>query len=103
MSKILTQPIGVFHHADEAYDNSRDQSNIVPSVFHIILIPLALSIGSVPAALVYFALAIGAYSTIFRAKSYYVFAIVKVAIALISLASAWFSFLYAAGTIGHML
>ncbi|MDD2267439.1 hypothetical protein [Sulfuricurvum sp.] len=103
MSKVLSNAIGVSPNTDKAYDNNHAQSNVIKSVFHTILVPLGLSLGSPIAGLVYFILTIVAYSTIFRAESYYVFAIIKFVAALIALASAWISFLYSAAWIGHTL
>lgn len=103
MSKILTYPVGVYHNTYEAYDHSRSQNNIVPSIFHIVLIPLGLSIGSVPAALVYFALAIGAYFTIFRDKNHYVIAILKFVGAIALVVILWFGLILAIGMIGAAL
>lgn len=100
MSHVVSDTIGVSHHSDKQQYHSRTQGNIIPSVFHTIILPLGLSLGSPIAGLVYFILTIVAYSTIFRAKSYYVFAIVKIAGAFFAVAAAWFSLLLSIGMIG---
>lgn len=103
MLEQTTGAIGVSEHSDIKQHHSQSQSNVVESVFHTALIPLVLSLGSVPAGIIYFILTIVAYSTIFRDKSYYVFQIMKFVGALLAVASAWFSTLYAFGYIGAML
>ncbi|HZF69836.1 hypothetical protein [Sulfuricurvum sp.] len=103
MLKQTSGAIRVSHHPDVKQHHTNAQNNVVESVFHTVLIPLALSLGSVPAGIIYFIFTIVAYSTIFRAKSYYVFQIVKFVVVLIALSSAWFLFLYATGKIGSVL
>lgn len=103
MSHVIADTIGVSPNTDKQQYHSRSQSNIVPSVFHTLILPLGLSLGSPMAGLVYFILTIVAYSTKFRAKSYYVFQIVKVVGAFFAVASAWAGLLYALGRIGHAL
>lgn len=103
MSHVIADTIGVSPNTDEQQYHSHAQGNIIPAVFHTILIPLGLSLGSPIAGLIYFILTIVAYSTKFRAKSYYVFQIVKGIGAFFAVAAAWFGFLYSFGVIGHAL
>jgi hypothetical protein len=103
MSHVIADTIGVSPNTDKADNHSQSQSNVVPSVFHTLILPLGLSLGSPIAGLIYFILTIVAYSTKFRAKSYYVFQIVKVAGAFFAVAAAWFGLLYSMGVIGHAL
>lgn len=103
MSHVIADTIGVSPNTDKQQYHSRSQSNIVPAVFHTLILPLGLSLGSPTAGLVYFILTIVAYSTKFRTKSYYVFQIVKFVGALFAVASAWVGLLYTLGRIGHAL
>ncbi len=103
MLNVVPNAIGVSPNTDKQQYHSRSQSDIIPAIFHTILIPLGLSLGSPTAGLVYFILTIVAYSTKFRAKSYYVFQIVKIVGAFFAVASEWVGLLYALGRIGHAL
>lgn len=102
-SKILTNSVGVFPNTDKANDNSSTHQNIQQSVFHTVLIPLGLSLGSTQAGLLYFAIAMVAYFTIFSDKNYYVKAILKTASAFVVVGALWFSFIAFVGIVASVL
>jgi hypothetical protein len=102
-SKIFTNSVGIFPNTDKANDNSYTHDNIQQSVFHTILIPLGLSLGSTQAGLLYFAIAMIAYFTIFSDKNYYVKAILKTVIAFSVVGIAWFALIGFVGMIASIM
>lgn len=89
MLKPILNTGGISYNAPKQNYKCHTQGNIIQSVAHAILIPAIIALASPVNALVYFAFAMVAYSTIFRDRSSYFFGIVKtVAIAAFAL-SAW--------------
>lgn len=100
MLKVFLNTLGIHQNPDKADNNSNAQSRIVPSVFHTLILPLGLSIASPVAGVIYLIFAVGVYSTVFRAKSCYVFGILKtVGIAILALIG-WILLMGFVGAIG---
>lgn len=103
MSEKLSHAIGITKYTNSDQYHTHAQSDVVKSVFHTLILPLGLSIGSPIAGMIYFIFAVVAYSTIFRAKSRYVFFILKnVSIAAV-VVTAWILLIGFVGSLGAAL
>lgn len=102
-SKTLTQSVSILPHAYKEHDHSTAKGNIIPSLFHVAIAPLALSLGSHQAGLLYFALAMVAYFTIYSDKNYYVKAILKTVAAFVVAGIVWFGLIGFIGVLASLV
>lgn len=102
MLKELLNTVGIHQNPDKAHHYSSAQSRIVPSVFHTLILPLGLSIGSPVAGFLYFVFAVGLYFTVFRTKKYYVVAILKTVATIIIALGGWILLMVFVGAIGAL-
>jgi hypothetical protein len=100
MLKEFFNTLGVRQNSDKAHYDYSTQSRVIPSVFHTLILPLGLSIGSPVAGVIYFLFAVGAYFTIFRAKNYYVLAILKTIATAILAFIGWILLMGFVGAVG---
>lgn len=97
----VADTLGVSHHPVEKRYHSYTRHDIVKSVVHSIILPLIIGVlASKIAGALYLVLAAIAYSTVFRARSAYFWAIVKVIGAVLAVFSAYVTAILSIGVIG---
>ncbi|MEW5833010.1 MAG: hypothetical protein AB1763_09265 [Campylobacterota bacterium] len=95
---------GVSHHPVKKRYHTYTRNDIVKSVVHSIILPLIIGIfASKIAGALYLVLAAIAYSTVFRDRSAYFWAIMKVTGAVMAVLLAYVGAILSLGAIGAML
>jgi len=103
MLKVFSNSIRIDQNPDNSYNHSRYESDVVKSVFHVLLLPLGLALGSPLAGAIYFIFAVGVYFTIFREKNYYVIGVLKTVGGMVFIMSAWILLIGFVGSLGAAL
>lgn len=103
-SEPVASTIGVSHHPVEKRYHAYTRNDIVKSVFHSIILPLIIGVfASNIAGVLYLVLAAIAYSTVFRDRSAYFWAIVKVIGAVMAVLLAYVTVILSIGVIGALI
>lgn len=93
--------LGVSHHPVEKRYHAYTRNDIIQSVLHSIILPLIIGVfASKIGGVLYLVLAAMAYSTVFRARSAYFWAIVKVIGAVMAVLLAYVGAILLIGAIG---
>lgn len=103
MSEKLFNAVGIAKHTDGKQHDTSTDGNVIKSVIHILILPLGLSLASPVAGILYAIFAVVAYSTIFRAKSGYVFFILKNVSIAAAIATVWIALIGFVGSLGAAL
>lgn len=97
----VADTIGVSHHPVEKRYHTYTRHDIVWPILHSIVLPLLIGVfASKIAGVLYLVLAVIAYSTVFRNRSAYFWAIIKVIGAVMAVLLAYVGFILSIGMIG---
>lgn len=97
----VADTFGVSHHPVEKRYHSYTRHDIVKSVVHSIILPLIIGVlASKIAGALYLVLAAIAYSTVFRARSAYFWAILKIIGVVLAVILAYVGMILSIGMIG---